>query len=65
MLTNSGVGRIYRRPDGKYFVYVPFEVARDTAFPFKIPVTEKSLQVIVEFNDAVLTIKKRGPSETY
>ena len=58
-MPNSGVGRIYRRPDGKYFIYVPLEVAQDTAFPFKIPATEKSLPVMIEFTGALLIVKKR------
>jgi len=40
----EGKGRIFRRPDGKYFLYLPKSVAEDSAFPFKI---ERSLPVQV------------------
>jgi len=40
----EGKGRIFRRPDGKYFLYLPKSVAEDSAFPFKI---ERSLPVEV------------------
>jgi len=34
-LANEGVGRLFRRPDGKYLVYVPVSEAEDSMFPFK------------------------------
>jgi hypothetical protein len=54
------MGRIYRRPDGKYFIYIPKEVSADTMFPLKIPANEKGCPVSVEFSTetGVVTIKK-------
>jgi len=37
-------GRIWRRKDGKYFMYLPKHLAEDSAFPFK---TETSIPVKV------------------
>jgi hypothetical protein len=37
-------GSIFRRTDGKYFLYLPKHVVEDTSFPFK---TESSLPVTV------------------
>ena len=34
-MANEGVGRLFRRPDGKYLVYVPVSEAEDSMFPFK------------------------------
>jgi len=37
-------GRIWRRKDGKYFLYLPRHLVEDSAFPFK---TESSISVKV------------------
>ena len=34
-MTLQGRGRMYRRKDGKHFVYFPQSVVGDSAFPFK------------------------------
>jgi len=31
----EGRGRLFRRKDGKYLVYVPKDLAEDSMFPFK------------------------------
>ncbi|MCW4032981.1 MAG: hypothetical protein NWF08_06270 [Candidatus Bathyarchaeota archaeon] len=41
MLVSEGVGSIFKRKDGKYFVYLPMRLVKDTAFPFKITETIK------------------------
>ncbi|MCW4032979.1 MAG: hypothetical protein NWF08_06260 [Candidatus Bathyarchaeota archaeon] len=40
-MVNQGVGSIFKRKDGKYFVYLPMSLIKDTAFPFKITETIK------------------------
>jgi len=45
-LTNKGLGSIFKRKDGKYFVYLPLAVVEDTSFP--LPMT-KSRKVKVSF----------------
>jgi len=35
-MTREGMGSIFRRKDGKYFVYLPRDVAEDTAFPYRL-----------------------------
>ena len=32
---NEGKGRLFRRKDGKYLIYVPVDLAQDSMFPFK------------------------------
>jgi len=43
---NEGKGRLFRRKDGKYLVYIPVALATDSQFPFK---TEDSFRVKVSF----------------
>ena len=45
-LTNEGYGSIFKRKDGKYFVYLPLALVEDISFPF--PIT-KSRKVKVSF----------------
>jgi len=49
-------GRIWRRKDGKYFMYLPKHLAEDSAFPFK---TETSIpvKVIIDPKGKKLLIK--------
>jgi len=35
-MVNQARGSIFRRTDGKYFIYVPTRLVEDTAFPLKI-----------------------------
>jgi hypothetical protein len=34
-MVNEGKGRLFRRKDGKYLIYVPKDLAEDTMFPYK------------------------------
>jgi hypothetical protein len=34
-VVNEGRGRLFRRKDGKYLVYLPKDLAEDSMFPFK------------------------------
>jgi hypothetical protein len=34
-MVNEGRGRLFRRKDGKYLVYLPKDLAEDSIFPFK------------------------------
>ena len=40
-LTNEGYGSIFKRKDGKHFVYVPLPVAEDTSFPIQLTESKK------------------------
>ena len=56
-MVNEGRGRLFRRKDGKYLIYVPKDLAEDSMFPFK---GEDSVKVKIHFkigNDK-LTIEK-------
>jgi len=47
-MVREGIGSIFKRTDGKFFVYLPQAVAEDTAFPFEI---QSSTKVKVRFTD--------------
>jgi hypothetical protein len=34
-LVSEGRGRLFRRKDGKYLIYLPKDLAEDSMFPFK------------------------------
>ena len=34
-LVNEGKGRLFRRKDGKFLIYLPKDLAEDSMFPFK------------------------------
>ena len=45
-MVNVSKGRVFRRKDGKYLIYLPLDLATDSQFPFK---TETSVKVKVSF----------------
>ena len=45
-MVNVGRGRLFRRKDGKYLIYLPSSLTLDSQFPFKI---ESSMRVKVSF----------------
>ena len=56
-MVNEGRGRLFRRKDGKYLIYVPLKLAEDSMFPFK---TENSMKLKIAFKigDNKLTVEK-------
>ena len=62
-MVSEGRGRLFRRKDGKYLIYVPVDLAEDSMFPFK---TETSIKVKVHFkigHNRVIIDKWNEPSE--
>jgi hypothetical protein len=58
----EGAGKLINRPTqtggkmyDKFFIYVPIEVARDTAFPFK---PQEPLKVKIDADNKKLIIEK-------
>lgn len=45
-MVSEGRGRLFRRKDGKYLIYLPVYLAEDSMFPFK---GKDSLEVKVSF----------------
>lgn len=56
-MVNEGRGRLFRRKDGNYLIYLPKDLAEDSMFPFK---GEDSVFVKVSFElrDDKLLIEK-------
>ena len=62
-MVNEGRGRLFRRKDGKYLIYVPKDLAEDSMFPFK---TEASMKVKMSFkigNDKLIVEEWSEASE--
>ena len=60
IMVSEGRGRLFRRKDGKYLVYLPKDLAEDSMFPFKVT---ESIFVKVSFalgDDKVLIEKWTG-----
>jgi hypothetical protein len=60
-LVNEGKGRLFRRKDGKFLIYLPKDLAEDSMFPFK---TIDSIKVKVTFrlgDDKILVEKWKEP----
>ena len=45
-MVNEGRGRLFKRKDGKYLIYVPKDLAEDSMFPFK---GSSSIKVKIRF----------------
>jgi len=64
-MVSEGRGRLFRRKDGKYLIYLPVYLAEDRMFPFK---GADSIPVKVTFRpgDKRLIVKawKKEPRET-
>lgn len=60
-MVNEGRGRLFRRKDGKFLIYLPKDLAEDSMFPFK---TVESIYVKVGFklgDNKVLIEKYKEP----
>ena len=63
-MVSEGRGRLFRRKDGKYLIYLPKDLAEDSMFPFK---GADSIFVKVSFklkDDKMLIEKWVPPLET-
>lgn len=60
-MVHEGKGRLFRRKDGKFLIYLPKDLAEDSMFPFK---TADSVKVKVTFklgDDKILIEKWKEP----
>ena len=57
VMVNEAKGRLFRRKDGKYLLYIPKDLAEDSMFPFK---TNPAVIVKISFKigDKKLTIEE-------
>jgi len=62
-MVSEGRGRLFRRKDGKYLIYVPKDLAEDSMFPFK---EASSIMVKISFKiggDRILIERWKEPEE--
>ena len=63
-MVNTAKGRLFKRKDDKYLIYVPVDLAEDSMFPFS---TNSAVPVKISFSvgDDKLKIEKwNGEEET-
>jgi hypothetical protein len=62
LMVSEGKGRLFKRKDGKYLIYLPKDLAEDTMFPYR---GEESVFVKVSFamGENKLLIEKWSKSE--
>lgn len=58
VMVNKGKGRLFRRKDGKYIIYVPKDLAEDTGFPIKSDETSIPVEIRFEVGDKRVVIEK-------
>ena len=60
-MVNEANGTLFRRKDGKYFLYIPVYLAEDSMFPIKATIANPKVRVKISFKigDNKLTIEKR------
>jgi hypothetical protein len=56
-MVNQARGSIFKRTDGKYFIYVPTRLVEDTAFPLKIGKHATKIWIRFKPGDKKLTIE--------
>jgi hypothetical protein len=56
-MVNQGRGRLFRRKDGKYLLYLPKDLAEDSMFPFK-EADSIFVKVSFQLGDAKLAVEK-------
>lgn len=60
-MVNKAKGRLYKRADGMYFIYLPKSLAEDSAFPFPILEGNKGVDLEVHFKGGKLIAQKITP----
>jgi hypothetical protein len=56
-MVSEGRGRLFRRKDGKYLIYLPKDLAEDSMFPFK-GTDSIFIKVSFKLGDDKLTVEK-------
>ena len=56
-MVSEGKGRLFRRKDGKYMVYLPKDLAEDSMFPFKV-IDSRFVKVSFALGDSKVLIEK-------
>jgi len=59
-MVKEGKGRLFKRKDGKYLIYVPVALAEDSMFPFPLDEVDSAVSVKIGFKvgDNKLKVEK-------
>jgi len=57
-MVNQARGSIFRRTDGKYFIYVPTRLVEDTAFPLTIGKSATKINISFKTGDKKIMIEQ-------
>ena len=59
-MVNEAKGRLFRRKDGKYLLYIPVDLAEDSMLPIKATLANPEVRVKISFKvgDNKLTVEK-------
>jgi len=57
-MINQARGSIFKRTDGKYFIYVPTKLSEDIAFPLTIGKSATKIKISFKPGDKKLTIEQ-------
>lgn len=60
-MVNKAKGRISKRSDGMYFLFIPKNLAEDSGFPFPVSEGNKGVDVDVLFKGGKLIVQKVTP----
>ena len=61
-MVNEGRGRLFRRKDGKYLIYLPKDLAEDSMFPFK-DVDSIYVKILFKIGEDALHVRKWKEAE--
>lgn len=61
-MVNAGRGRLFKRKDGKFLIYLPKDLAEDSMFPFKGS-DSTFVKVSFKLGDSTLRIEKWNTNE--
>ncbi|MCW4042993.1 MAG: hypothetical protein NWE90_04630 [Candidatus Bathyarchaeota archaeon] len=57
-MVSQAKGSIFRRTDGKYFIYLPTKLVEDTAFPLTIGKSATKIKISFKTGDKKIIIEK-------
>ena len=58
-MVSEGKGRIFRRKDGKYLIYLPKDLAEDSMFPFGLTIKDSErVKVFFDIGKQQVIIEK-------
>jgi len=57
-MVKEGKGRLFKRKDEKYLIYVPKDLAEDSMFPLRFEGEENSMAISIRFEGDKLIIKR-------